>query len=266
MTWNLWWRFGPWEQRRAAIEAVIDEQAPDVLCLQEVWSEGESSLAEEVAVGRGWHVAVTDDPFPQRDVGFHNAIVSRWPMTDVESIALVAGDGTPGHRRVLVADVHTPWGAWPVGSTHLAYRFDESALRQHQAEQLLHVVAGRRGDPETALPMVLCGDFNAVPDSDEVRLLTGRRAGPIPNLVLSDAWEQVGDGAGCTWRSDNPYQGDTAWPNRRLDYVFVSWPRPKPVGNPVRAWLAGAEPVDGPAGPMVPSDHAAVVVELRVPG
>ncbi len=266
MTWNLWWRFGPWEQRRPAIEAVIDEQAPDVLCLQEVWSEAGSSLAHELGAARGWHVAITDDPFTQRDVGFHNAIVSRWPLTNVESIALVGGDGAPGHRRVLVADVDAPWGAWPVASTHLAYRFDESGVRQRQAEQLLQVAAGRRGDPDTALPMIVCGDLNAVPDSDEVRLLTGRRAGPIPNLVLSDAWEQVGDGPGHTWRRDNPYQGDTAWPNRRLDYVLISWPRPKPVGNPVSAWLAGTEPVAGPAGPTVPSDHAAVVVDLRVPG
>ena len=43
--------------------------------------------------------------------------------------------------------------------------------------------------------------------------------------------------------------------------MFVSWPRPKPVGNPVAAWLAGVEPVDG----IVPSDHAAVVVDLSTP-
>jgi len=38
----------------------------------------------------------------------------------------------------------------------------------------------------------------------------------------------------------------------------VSWPRPKPLGNPRRAWLAGVDPVDG----VWPSDHAAVVVDL----
>jgi endonuclease/exonuclease/phosphatase family metal-dependent hydrolase len=119
-------------------------------------------------------------------------------------------------------------------------------------------VAGFRGDPDTELPVVIGGDFNAPPDSDEIRLLTGRRAVPVKNLVLSDCWEQVGDGPGATWRHDNPYQAATAWPNRRLDYVFVSWPRPKPLGNPLAAWLTGLGPVDG----VHPSDHAAVVVEL----
>ncbi|MCU1360933.1 MAG: hypothetical protein JWN99_2222, partial [Ilumatobacteraceae bacterium] len=44
--------------------------------------------------------------------------------------------------------------------------------------------------------MVVGGDFNAPPDSDEIRMLTGRRAVPIPDLVLSDCWEHVGEGDG----------------------------------------------------------------------
>jgi endonuclease/exonuclease/phosphatase family metal-dependent hydrolase len=106
--------------------------------------------------------------------------------------------------------------------------------------------------------VVLGGDLNAVPDSDEVRMLTGRSASPVRNLVMSDCWEHVGEGAGATWRRDNPYQSITAWPNRRLDYVLVSWPRPKPLGNPVQARLAGIDPVAG----VYASDHAAVVVDL----
>lgn len=266
MTWNLWWRFGPWEARAAAIAEVVRDVRPDVLLLQEVWSAGDESAAHRLAdaVGAG-HVALTDDPFAERrgetGAGFHNAIVSRWPLHDACSHPLPKLDGAPGHRRALSAVVATPFGPWPVISTHLDHRFDESALRQLQAEELLRVVSEVRGDPDTAVPTVVAGDLNAVPDSDEVRILTGRRAGPVRNLVLSDCWEHVGDGPGCTWRADNPHQSSTAWPNRRLDYVMVSWPRPKPVGNPVRAFLAGLHAVNG----VWPSDHASVVVDLHVP-
>jgi endonuclease/exonuclease/phosphatase family metal-dependent hydrolase len=261
MSWNVWWRFGPWAERQPAIIDTIIAEAPDVLCLQEVWSDGETSLAGIVAERLGYHVALSDNSRTRRgDIGFHNAVVSRWPITAIDSRPLPDSTGADGHRRALLVDLQTPWGAWPVVSTHLAYRFDESALRTAQVQTLQRLVADRRGDPDHDLPTILCGDLNAVPDSDEIRLLTGRRPGP-PNLVFSDCWEQAGDGPGHTWRVDNPYQADTAWPNRRLDYVLVSWPRPKPVGNPRRAWLAGVAPIGG----VTPSDHAAVVAELTVP-
>lgn len=268
MTWNLWWRFGPWQERAHAIEAVVRAEAPDVLFLQEVWSHDGGSSAHrlaaalEASTGVEHHVALTDDPFADQRgerPGFHNAIVSRWPLSDVVSHPLPAGDGAPGHRRALTARAAVGDRSWPVLCTHLAYRFDESALREAQCREILRIVDELRGDPDTEPPVVVGGDFNAAPDSDEIRLLTGRRAAPIANLVLSDAWEHVGGGPGTTWRDDNPYQSTTAWPNRRLDYVFVSWPRPKPLGNPSAAHLAGTHAVGG----VHPSDHAAVVVELH---
>ena len=66
---------------------------------------------------------------------------------------------------------------------------------------------------------------------------------------------------GHTWATANPYLADGAMPNRRLDYLLVSWPRPRPAGNPVRCWLAGTEAVDG----VQPTDHYAVVADLVAP-
>lgn len=261
MTWNLWWRFGPWRERQAAIWATIEQHAPDIICCQELWSEHGTSAAEILGEQIGYHFALTDDPFGGRDVGFHNAILSRWPLTDIVSEALPNAAGEPGHRRALVARAQTPWGNWPIMSTHLDYRFDQAALREQQCTRVLEIIDERRGNADTDLPFIIGGDLNAVPDSDEVRLLTGRRQGAIPNLVLTDVWEARGEGAGHTWLADHPYQPHSAWPNRRIDYLFVSWPRPKPVGNPIAVWRAGAEAIDG----VLPSDHLAVVADLVVP-
>jgi endonuclease/exonuclease/phosphatase family metal-dependent hydrolase len=261
MTWNLWWRFGEWADRERAIVSVIERERPDIVCLQEVWSAGDDSSARRVAAFVGGGYALTDDHFGGRDVGFHNAIVSRWPLDDVESIPLPNGAGEPGHRRALFARVRTPWGSWPVVSTHLDYRFDESAVRQLQTARLAQLVAERRGNPEVDLPVLVGGDCNAVPDSDEIRMLTGRSVPPVPGLVFTDVWEARGAGPGHTWLADHPYQPHTAWPNRRLDYLLVSWPRPKPAGNPISVWTAGGEPVDG----VLPSDHLAVVADLVAP-
>ncbi len=261
MTWNLWWRFGPWQARQAPIAAVVAGVDPDIILLQEVWGAEGTSAAHVLAGTVGGHVALSEDTAPSGRVGFHNAIISRWPIVDIVSRPLPTADGGPSHRSVLAVSVTTPWGPWPVFTTHLEYRFDQSATRIRQATQLMQIVADRRGDPATDLPPIVGGDFNAVPDSDEIRMLTGRSAPPVERMVFTDCWELAGGDDGATWRSDNPYQEATAWPNRRLDYLFVGWPRPKPVGNPVAARLAGERPVDG----IWASDHAAVVVDLVTP-
>jgi endonuclease/exonuclease/phosphatase family metal-dependent hydrolase len=120
-------------------------------------------------------------------------------------------------------------------------------------------VASKRGDPALEHPPVVAGDLNAVPDADEVRLLTGRSAGGVPGLVFQDSWEVAGDGStGVTWTRRNPYCVDAAWPERRLDYVLVGWPRPRPLGNPQVCRVVGIDPVNG----VQPSDHYGVVVDL----
>jgi endonuclease/exonuclease/phosphatase family metal-dependent hydrolase len=273
MTWNLWWRFGPWERRQQAILATIRAERPDVICLQEVWgSDPPDDAIDDAGIGDqaawlgeqlGMYTRSAAAPwFDGRT--FTNSVLSRWPLEPLASEALPRLDGTPGHRRALVVAASTPWGPWPLLSTHLDHRFDASAVRRVQVRRLLELVADVRGDPERDLPPVVGGDLNAVPDSDEVRMLTGRSDG-VRGVVLSDVWEQVGDGRGATWRRGNPYLADTAWPDRRLDYVLVSWPRPKPVGNPLAAWLAGDVPTDVGGEPVWASDHAAVVAELLTP-
>jgi hypothetical protein len=44
------------------------------------------------------------------------------------------------------------------------------------------------------------------------------------------------------------------------DAALRSWPRPRPLGSPASIRLAGLEAVDG----VQPSDHAAVVAEIRL--
>src|SRR6185503_16487095 len=48
-------------------------------------------------------------------------------------------------------------------------------------------------------------------------------------------------------------------PNRRIDYILVGRPRRGGAGHVLAGALAGVEPVQG----IVPSDHYAVVADLR---
>ena len=257
MTWNLWWRFGPWEQRQSAIVSVLQEQAADLVCLQEVWAEDSGDDQAAILAARlGYHHARTPSPY-WNGVSFGNAVLSRWPILGVESVRLPGADGEPGHRSALLAIVDSPHGAVPIVSVHTEYRFDLSAVRVAQTAALAEFVRENRDDG--GFPVVVGGDLNAIADSDEIRQLTGRTAPPVPGLIFQDAWELTGEGPGHTWHGANPYIAASTWPNRRIDYVLVSWPRPKSLGTPVRAWVAGERPVDG----VQPSDHYAVVADLR---
>ena len=256
ITWNVL-RFDNWAARQPAIEATIQSLEPDIVLLQEVATSEQQS--ERLAAAMGWHEFHTTET-DRASAYMGNAILSRWPLANVIDTRLPGADGQPAHRSLLTADVVTPWGRWPVGCTHLDHRFDDSALRVAQVDAIADVVLERRGDPKADRPLILGGDFNAVPDSDEIRRLTGRTSTRHRGLVLNDMWEMVGEGPGFTWSRQNPLLAEANWPNRRLDYLFVTWPRPKPIGRPVAIRVAATEPIGG----VQPSDHFAVVADVCV--
>ena len=185
-----------------------------------------------------------------------NAVLSRWPIVGSESRDLPGIADRDERRFVLRADIDGPRGPIQVFSTHLNYRFDHSAVRQDQVRALCRFVvdSGAR-----EFPAVVCGDLNADPESDEIRMLTGQAAPPEPPLVFHDAWRVAGEGPGSTWRNDNPYAVLDLEPDRRIDYVLASWPKEGGRGHVVAAHVAGDGPVDG----VHPSDHLAVVADLR---
>ena len=258
-TWNLWCRNGDWQARQPAIIDVLRGAAADVVGFQEL-STREPDQVAWLRDELGYTVATSPDGADDR-YGIANAIASRWPIVETEWRYLDV-DSMPPHRTVVRATIAAPHGEVRVYCTHLSHGFDQSGLRGRQLDQIAKLVADDRGEPASSYPPIVLGDLNAVPDSDEVRRLTGLTEPAVPGLVFTDAWAQVGRGPGATYSASNPHVVDSAWPERRLDYVLVGWPRPRPLGNPVRAFLIGAEPVQG----VVASDHYGVAVDLRLAG
>ncbi len=255
-SWNLWGRFGPWEERQDPIRDTLAAIDADIVGLQEVWADDERTQASVLADAFGFHSAYGSRlPFPDFHLGV--AILSRWPIVNQEERPL-PGAGEPDERRlVLRTDIDGPRGALQVFTTHLNWRFDHSHVRQEQVRAIARFVAE---SPKRSYPPILCGDLNAAPDSDEIRMLTGRAAVPQPGLVFHDAWEVAGDGSpGFTWDNANPHAVRDLEPNRRIDYVLAGWPKEGGAGQFVSARVAGREPVKG----VQPSDHAAIVAELR---
>jgi endonuclease/exonuclease/phosphatase family metal-dependent hydrolase len=259
LTWNLWWRFGPWEERLPAILDTVAALDPDIACFQEVWIDGEDTSAASIARRLGGFDLAVAHRWVIDGVGFGNAVVSRWPIGDRAVLDLPATPETEELRTCIRADVATPHGEVQVFCTHLNWRFDHSAIRQEQVRAICRFVADA---PARTYPPVVCGDLNAAPDSDEIRMLTGRAAVPVEKLVFHDAWEVAG-GAGApgfTWSNENPFAVLDLEPPRRIDYVLAGWPKAGGRGQVVGCEVVGTEPVDG----VVPSDHYGVLATLRI--
>jgi endonuclease/exonuclease/phosphatase family metal-dependent hydrolase len=260
LTWNLWWRYGPWQSRYEAIAATLAEVSPDVCGLQEVWDAGGHNLAADLAGRLGmqwcWGEAAAGQDRDGNDVLIGNAILSRWPIGAHDQLALPTANIGEG-RIALHARIDAPGGALPMFTTHLSYRPGASQARTAQVREIAPFVAGRLAD--SAYPPVVTGDLNAEPDSDELRLLGGLLTAPVvPGLVLVDAWRYADPAdPGFTWDHRNGYQAGSVIPDSRIDYVLVGLPR-RGRGRVQSARLAGNAPVDG----VWPSDHFAVVTDL----
>jgi endonuclease/exonuclease/phosphatase family metal-dependent hydrolase len=115
------------------------------------------------------------------------------------------------------------------------------------------------------LPPILMGDFNADPDSDEIRFLKGRHVIDGRSVYFADVWDYADvPTPGYTYARDNAYALTNGEPNRRIDYIFVRGPDKQMRGEPCNVERAFDQSVPGAAGPVWASDHYGVVCDLSV--
>ncbi len=256
VTWNTWWRYGPWERRRPLLESTLRALDADVIALQEVWDDDTANLAEELGAALDRTVVYRESE-RREGLGFGNAILSRWPVARSGWRRLPGQEESGEGRAVLFAEIEGPRGPIQVFTAHLNWKLQHSHIRQQQVSEIARFVDA---EGPRDYPPILCGDFNADPMSEEIRMLTGFTTCPVEGVVFSDAWRVAGDGsAGFTWDNENEFTWLDFEPDRRIDYIFVGMAGARGAGHVVDCKLAGDAPVDG----IWPSDHIAVVAELR---
>jgi len=262
LTLNLWGAEAPLQRRMELVIAGLRELQPDVVGLQEVREvPGQlANQAESLASAAGYqHVYAAAMPFAGGQEGL--AVLSRAPIE--EHLAFGLPHAEVSERRILLSarvsfESRSVW----VHTTHLNYRLAHGKQREDQVQAIDSLVAARAGDT----PSVLMGDFNARPESDEIRWLRGLVTLSGRRTYYQDAWERLHPGEpGWTWARANPYTKSLAFlePDRRIDYIFVT-----PMRRGGRAAIRSCRIVlDQPAADgAYASDHFGLLAEIDMAG
>jgi endonuclease/exonuclease/phosphatase family metal-dependent hydrolase len=271
---NVWNKSGPWLSRLALIRRELERLQPEVVGLQEVLRfrpEGapdapltvQNDQLTEIADGLGYQLAYSVASDYGNGLKFGNALLSRHPIVAEQSFQL-PGSESGETRSLLYARCQTPHGSLPVFVTHLNWKFHQGSIRQRQVAFIAERVAELSPISGPDLPPVLLGDFNAAPDADEIRFLTGLCALDGKTVYFADAWVFAGVGPGYTYDRTNHYAAKAREPSRRIDYIFVRGPDRRFRGEPLRAELAFNAAELGSTEPVWPSDHFGVVADLAI--
>lgn len=235
LTLNLWGTEPPLDARLALAIRQLQALAPDVVCLQEVRPlDGRAGrttadvvgdalgLAAHYAVGVTWDDGVR----PAGQEGL--AILAR---SIGETRVLPLPEPRPADTRILLsAAVETDGGPIWIHTTHLHHRLDDGLAREHQVLAIDEAIRAQRSNDSA--PQILCGDFNATADSDELRFLRGLTTLASRRTHFQDAWLRLhrepgaGDGpaGGITWSSENRFTRPlrSLDLDRRIDYLLVT--------------------------------------------
>jgi endonuclease/exonuclease/phosphatase family metal-dependent hydrolase len=260
LTLNLWGAEPPLDRRMALVVEGIRALSPDVVALQEVQDRPDlPNQAEALGKALGMtHVFAPAVAFRGGHEGV--AVLSRLPVIAHAQAPLP--HATADEARVLLSvgiDTGQPNPTW-VHTSHLNYRLQHGREREDQMMAIADVVASR---PDS-LPQIVLGDFNARPDSDEIRWMCGLTTLGGRRVFFQDAWAVLHPGEfGWTWAAANRQTAPLSFlqPNRRLDYVFVTAARRDGRGRILDCRIVLDQP---DATGLFASDHYGVFAEVQL--
>lgn len=150
------------------IVGVIQKQNPDLVALQEIDDHtsrsGAFNEAEEIAKKLNMYYYF-GKAIDYAGGGYGVAILSKFPLSDMQTIALPSAEGFKGETRVLaLANIALPNGKTiRFGSTHL--EVSSAANRDLQINEINKVATSEN------IPFIIGGDFNSAEGSPVIQAL-----------------------------------------------------------------------------------------------
>jgi len=211
------------------IASLIEREQADVVGLQEVdkgvQRTARRDIPAELAILTGMTCVFSNNSHYQGGE-YGNAVLTRFPVLSATN-SHYQMLRTNEQRGMLQVTVEVMKHRVLFVNTHIDYRADDTE-RLLNVKELQSIAAQHAG-----IPIVLCGDFNDIPDSRVHQQL---------QKAFDDAWELAGRDKGWTYPAKTP--------RKRIDYVWISKLLPFEV--------IGAYVPESAA-----SDHRPLIVEFR---
>lgn len=156
-----------WNTRKAKIIATITDFMPDVITLQEC--DHFTELAAELSsYGYVGHFAMKPASAPEGICIFLKTLANGRSVTKCITFTYVDSNGHQSNQPAIILEVQlgpADNNRCIIATTHLKATKTAAGeqIRQHQISQLLSHIA-REHSP--TMPIILCGDFNAMPVTD----------------------------------------------------------------------------------------------------
>ena len=221
----------------ARIAAVIAEQEPDIVCLQEldVGRARTNNVDQTQAIAEALSMAFHFHPAMRVETELYgDAILTHRPERLVKSAALPSVRGVPGlePRGALWTAIDFDGVTLNVINTHLGL-----VPREQRLQAAALIGAGWLGHPDCTGPTILTGDFNATSVTRPYRALTSRLADGQRLLGLKPSVKTF----------------PSTFPAIRIDHMFTS-----PEIRPTRVWA--------PSSPLAraASDHLPLVMDFEI--
>jgi endonuclease/exonuclease/phosphatase family metal-dependent hydrolase len=232
-----------WLERRELVVEQLGDLRPDILALNEIDIELESARwLQRTAwerLGLSYTLLQQSQVNSLSEIG-GQALLIRFPVIESANLDYRSRDRVAQVARIDIGGTPTD-----VYLTHLQAGEGEEMVRQLQVQRLLRWI-GSRDDVEAR---IVCGDFNAVPDSPSIREMASRfqnvQSRPTASTLLTP-----------------PEERPPGWEplTRCIDYIWVDGPLDvrdsgvcfdRPGQNDPSLW---------------PSDHLGVWADLELPG
>lgn len=243
--------FATLPRRLALLQEQLTSLQPDIVLLQEVpWRPEIGYAAQRLAGDQyAWSYARANGNHTLIRFEEGLAILSRYPLEEIEVHELKPQARPFEHRIVLHALVHLSQGSLHLFVTHLTHR--ESSINSAQAASLYRYVENVAGNE----PALIAGDFNALPEEPAIRQLDG----------WLDLFAQVHPGMPgytCCLPEDPEATPCTAL-NERVDYIFYRPGADKVTLTIEDIQIIFDQPVENADGPIWLSDHLGLLAQLK---